>query len=225
MTPLLELLPSDTLFFHWDSDDWRADLNRTWAHAQDIRTELLATGHTPAPVETLFLPPEEARTRLDSFPRIQALEECTGELDLETEAPPDIDRKMDLLRAFLVEGAALGHETLILCDNDGQVQRLEEILGENRIPPGTRLAIGALAGGYILNPRGPRLRVLTDHEIFRRSRRVRRGRHFRGAAALESLAQAIAKFGSNSTVFSNIRIDSLDASVSTLMSPYSIPRK
>ncbi len=33
------------------------------------------------------------------------------------------------------------------------------------------------------------LRVLTDHEIFRRSRRVRRSRQFRGAAALESLAQ------------------------------------
>ncbi len=33
------------------------------------------------------------------------------------------------------------------------------------------------------------LRILTDHEIFRRSRRIRRGRQFRGAAALESLAQ------------------------------------
>ena len=31
--------------------------------------------------------------------------------------------------------------------------------------------------------------MLNDHEIFRRSRRVRRSRHFRGAVALESLAQ------------------------------------
>jgi transcription-repair coupling factor (superfamily II helicase) len=96
---------------------------------------------------------------------------------------------MGLLRAFLVEGAALGHETLILCDNDGQVQRLEEILGEKRIPPGTRLGVGSLAGGFILNRAPSPLRVLTDHEIFRRSRRIRRGRQFRGAAALESLAQ------------------------------------
>ncbi|MFH1763189.1 MAG: transcription-repair coupling factor [Gemmatimonadota bacterium] len=186
---LLELLPSDALFFHWDSEDWSRELERTWSHAQDIRTELLRNGQSPEPVERLFLPPEETRAALDAFPRVWVREGRTGGLDLETEPPPSIDRDMALLKAFLVEGAALGHETLILCDNDGQVQRLEEILGENRIPPGTRLGIGALAGGFILNCSASHLRVLTDHEIFRRSRRIRRGRQFRGAAALESLAQ------------------------------------
>ncbi len=186
---LLELLPSDALFFHWDSEDWGRELERTWAHAQDIRHELLTSGQKPEPVERLFLPPEEAKEALEAFPRVWVQEGRTGGLDLETEKPPAIDRDMDLLKAFLVEGAARGHETVILCDNDGQVQRLEEILGEKRVPPGTRLGTGALAGGFILNcPTSP-LRVLTDHEIFRRSRRIRRGRQFRGAAALESLAQ------------------------------------
>jgi len=186
---LLELVPSDTLFFHWDSGDWIREMERCWTHAQDIRNELIESGQGPEPVERLFLPPEEARTALEAFPRIRVREERTGGLDLETERPPAIDRDMDLLKAFLVEGAALGHETMILCDNDGQVQRLEEILGEKRVPPGTRIGIGALAGGFILKSSASPLRILTDHEIFRRSRRIRRSRQFRGAAALESLAQ------------------------------------
>lgn len=186
---LLELLPSDALFFHWESEEWSRELERTWSHAQDIRNELLTNGGSPEPVERLFLPPEETMAALAAFPRVWVREGRTGELDLETEPPPTIDRDMNLLKAFLVEGAARGHETVILCDNDGQVQRLEEILGEKKVPPGTRLGIGALAGGFILNCSASPLRVLTDHEIFRRSRRLRRGRQFRGAAALESLAQ------------------------------------
>jgi transcription-repair coupling factor (superfamily II helicase) len=186
---LLELLPSDTLILQWESEDWRRELDRTWAHAQDIRRELLEYGQDPEPVERLFIPPDEAKSALVAFPRIRILEERTGGLDLETVAPPDIDRDMGQLKAFLVEGMARGHETLILCDNDGQVQRLEEILGERKVPPGTRLGVGALAGGFLLKSSTGTLRVLTDHEVFRRSRRIRRSRHFRGAAALESLAQ------------------------------------
>ncbi len=186
---LLELLPSDALFFHWRSDDWTRDLERTWAHAQGIREELLEHGQSPEPLDRLFLSPGETASALGAFPRIRLQEETTGALDLPIRPPPAIDRDMDRLRTFLVEGLAGGHETLILCDNDGQVQRLEEILGEKKVPAGTRLGIGAVAGGFTLKGAHRDLRVLTDHEIFRRSRRIRRGRQFRGAAALESLAQ------------------------------------
>ena len=43
---------------------------------------------------------------------------------------------------------------------------------------GATLAIGALDGGFVM----PTLRVLTDHEIFRRARRLRRPRRYRQAA-------------------------------------------
>src|SRR5207302_1297364 len=65
--------------------------------------------------------------------------------------------------------------TVILCDNDGQLERLEELLGADA----ATLAIGALDGGFGL----PSLRVLTDHEIFRRARRLRRPRRYREASA------------------------------------------
>jgi transcription-repair coupling factor (superfamily II helicase) len=186
---LLELLPADALFFHLWASDWNRELNRTWKHACELRQELLEQGQEPPPVEGLFLPPEVANRHLEAFPLIVLEGEKGQELDLETDPPPQIDRDMALLRAFLVEGAARGHQTLILCDNDGQVQRLEEILSESGMPPGTQLGIGALEGGFLLNCSVPPLRILTDHEVFRRSRRLRRSRQFRGAAALESLAQ------------------------------------
>lgn len=186
---LMELLPSDTILVEVGHQDWERELKRSWDHAQDIRDELLEQGQDPVPVEDLFLPPGNALERLLGQPRIRIQEERGGDLDLETEAPPPIDRDMSRLRAFLVEGTVHGHDTLILCDNDGQVQRLEEILEEKGLPEGTSLGIGALAGGFLLNCSTPPLRILTDHEIFRRPRRLRRSRQFRGVAALESLAQ------------------------------------
>jgi len=186
---LLELLPSDAVLFHFHLDGWDRELERTWAQVQEIRRELLELGQKPEPPDGLFLPPDVARASLAAFPRIAVRVERTGTLDLETEQPPAVDRRMDRLHAILVEGAALRHDTLILCDNDGQVQRLEEILSEKGLPPRTSLGVGALGGGFLLNCSSPPLRVLTDHEIFRRSRRLRRRRQFRGAAALESLAQ------------------------------------
>jgi transcription-repair coupling factor (superfamily II helicase) len=186
---LLELLPADALLFHLDQPDWIQDLERTWKNASDIRNELLQHGDDLEPVESLFLPPETARRRLQAFPRIVLDPSKGNDFDLETDPPPPIDRDMARLRRFLVEEAVKEHRTLILCDNDGQMQRLEEILSESGTPPGVQLGIGALEGGFLLNCSAPPLRVLTDHEVFRRSRRLRRSRQFRGAAALESLAQ------------------------------------
>ncbi|MEK6610744.1 MAG: DEAD/DEAH box helicase, partial [Gemmatimonadota bacterium] len=85
--------------------------------------------------------------------------------------PPEIARHLDRLRP------AAGSAMLVLCDNEGQLERLEELLGlaEGRFPEQLTLAIGALDGGFVL----PGLTVLTDHEIFRRARRIRRSRRYR----------------------------------------------
>jgi transcription-repair coupling factor (superfamily II helicase) len=97
---------------------------------------------------------------------------------------------MERLAALLRAGAARGEDTILLCDNTGQLERLEELLGNGGgLPPRATLALGSLAHGFVLEGAEPPLRVLTDHEIFRRARRIRRGRRFRGAVAIESLAQ------------------------------------
>src|SRR5207302_7456431 len=74
--------------------------------------------------------------------------------------------------------------TAVWCGDAGQRERVEELLGAEV----ATLAVGALDGGFVL----PSLRVLTDHEIFRRARRLRRPRRYREAsptAAARALQQ------------------------------------
>ncbi|HVL17020.1 MAG TPA: hypothetical protein VM387_03455, partial [Gemmatimonadales bacterium] len=61
-------------------------------------------------------------------------------------------------------------------DHDVGLSLGQLLEGPRRI--GATLAIGALDGGFVM----PSLRVLTDHEIFRRARRLRRPRRYRQAA-------------------------------------------
>ena len=188
---LLELLPRDAVLVRTGEASWPASLRRTWEQVERFHAELVEQGRTvPAP-RTLFLDPEEAERMLADFPVLELRERAGGALSLGCEPSPAIERDMERLDTLLRAGAVQGAQTLIVCDNEGQAQRLEEILGDRRgaLPPGTRIMVGALEAGFVAGCVRPQLRVLTDHEIFKRSRRIRRGRRFRGAVALESLAQ------------------------------------
>ncbi|NIP60232.1 MAG: hypothetical protein GWM92_17910, partial [Gemmatimonadetes bacterium] len=187
---LLELLPRDALLVSLGPAEWPEGLHRTWEHVERLHEERARAGGDPPGPGSLFLEPETARSALEAYGRLVVVEESGGDADLEAEAPPAVERDMDRLQSLLREGGATGVRTLILCDNEGQAQRMEEILGGvEAIPPGTQVAIGSLAGGFTLSRSDPPVRVLTDHEIFRRSRRLRRERRFRGAVSLERLAQ------------------------------------
>ncbi len=187
---LAELLPSDAVLTRLGAFDLGAEAERMWTRAGELYASLVESGSSPHEPSELFVPPHELGALLESRPRLDLLPGEDTEPRLDAQPPPAIDRDMEVLEAYLREGAATGQRTLLLCDNDGQLVRLEEILGgPGRIPPGTQLGLGTLATGFALRSSDPPLRVLNDHEIFRRSRRVRRSRHFKGAVALESLAQ------------------------------------
>lgn len=59
----------------------------------------------------------------------------------------------------------------IACDNEGQSERLEELLFGRDVAPMPRFFISHLSGGFFLSEPGPIL--YTDHQIFRRPRRRR----------------------------------------------------
>jgi transcription-repair coupling factor (superfamily II helicase) len=186
---LLEILPAETLFVGIGGAHWTEELARNWSEARRIRADRQEGGESlPAP-DRILLPPDQAAARLRRHPVLRIVGDPDAELTLEAERPPAIERKMDRLLAFLREASAGGARTIILCDNEGQVERLEEILVETGSLPGVQVGLGALDGGFLLAGAEPPLNVLTDHEIFRRSRKVRTGRRFKGAVALESLAQ------------------------------------
>ncbi|HSM06294.1 MAG TPA: transcription-repair coupling factor [Longimicrobiales bacterium] len=191
---LLELLPRDALLMDLGRESWAGILDRAWEHARRVHDELRDSGMRELhPPEELFLPPEEAVAALRAFPRIQCLsDDPAADASLGSEPPPAVERDMETLQALLREGAARGERTLLLCDNEGQADRLEELLGgprRDRLPEGATVAIGSLEHGFVLPRATPPLRLLTDHEIFRRSRRIRRTRRFRGSVSLESLSQ------------------------------------
>jgi len=191
---LLELLPRDAVLMDLGQESWAGILDRAWEHARRVHDELRDSGMRELhPPQELFLPPGEAVSALRTFPRIVCLsDDPEADASLGSEPPPPVERDMETLGALLREGAARGERTLLLCDNEGQADRLEELLGgprRDRLPEGTTVAIGSLEHGFVLPRATPPLRLLTDHEIFRRSRRLRRSRRFRGSVSLESLSQ------------------------------------
>ena len=166
---LLDLLPSDAVMVLDQESALGQEVERTWADAAHHLEVARRLGEDPLPREELFLEPAAWRARLGGFARV-AVNAGDAAVRFSLAPPEAVDRDMRRLRQ-IVAGAP---PTVILCDNEGQLERLEELLGSDR----ATLAIGALDGGFIL----PGLRILTDHEIFRRARRIRRPRRYRTAA-------------------------------------------
>jgi transcription-repair coupling factor (superfamily II helicase) len=171
---LLELLPSDALVIQEASGPDADEVARAWREAEHHLEIARKLGEDVPSRDAIFEEPSRWRDRLAQFARLVARDD---EPDLQFGFfPPDrIDRDLNRLRSLL-HGSP---PTLILCDNEGQLERLEELLENGgRRGTGAQLAIGALDGGFAM----PSLRVLTDHEIFRRARRLRRSRRYRQAA-------------------------------------------
>ena len=171
-TSLLELLPSDTLIVLEQETALEREVDRAWTEAAHHLEVARRLGEEAPAREALFVDPNGWRGRLAAFARLALnASDATERLPL---APPEaIDRDIRRLRQ-IVAGEP---PTVILCDNEGQRERLEELLDPS--PAHATLVVGALDGGFVL----PGLRVLTDHEIFRRARRLRRPRRYREATA------------------------------------------
>jgi transcription-repair coupling factor (superfamily II helicase) len=186
---LLDVISRDALLFELNESLAEREFERTWEQVVHLHDAERKRGGEPEPPESLFLQAAAARARMDAFGRISASSDA-GDIRFDTREAESIERDMETLVALLRTGAARGERTYVLCDNAGQLERLEELIGGKAgVPPGTQLALGAVHSGFVLEGAEPPVRVLTDHEIFRRARRLRRGRRFRGAVALESLAQ------------------------------------
>ncbi len=187
---VLDVLPTGALIVKVGSGSWTEGADRVWERVVQTARERRARGHDVPDPDELVLEPGGLERRMARFGRIVLQTDLAGDATLPAAAAPPVDRDMRRLARILANGEAQAIETVVLCDNDGQLERLEEILAESgRTYPSTRLAVGSLSQGFVLSCGETRLRVLTDHEIFRRPRRLKRGRRFRGGASLESLSE------------------------------------
>ncbi|MFQ6044948.1 MAG: transcription-repair coupling factor [Gemmatimonadales bacterium] len=173
---LLDLVPTDTLVVI-DHDVDRSQVERIWVEAEHHVELARRRGEDVPGREAVFQEPGAWGVCWKRFPRLRLSVRGDGH-DFGLGQPPPIERNVGLLAR-----AARNRPTIILCDNEGQLERLDELLFEDvptrRASSTITLALGSLSGGFAL----PDLLVLTDHEIFRRSRRLRRPRRYRQALA------------------------------------------
>ncbi|HJS44722.1 MAG TPA: transcription-repair coupling factor [Gemmatimonadales bacterium] len=167
---LLELLPSDTIVVVDQESAVEREVDRAWTDAAHHLEVARRMGEEPPSRDDLLIDPAAWRLALTRLARL-AVAESETERRFPLAHPEHVDRDLKRLRQVVVNPPP----TVILCDNEGQLERLEELLGTGR----ATLAVGALDGGFIM----PTLRVLTDHEIFRRARRLRRPRRYRTAVS------------------------------------------
>lgn len=191
---IVDLLPPDALLFVPYGSSVLPELVRTWDEAANFAEIARRRGDIPTPRSELFVEPPVMASRLARFGTVRFAappqravsanagpEPVSGAADVNFPLlPPElISRDLRILRRLQRDGL----HTIILCDNSGQAERLEELLGEDG-PVSASLAIGVLDGGFIV----PHVvRVLTDHEIFRRERRLRRKRRYASGVALDSI--------------------------------------
>jgi transcription-repair coupling factor (superfamily II helicase) len=189
---LLDYLPPTAVIVQLDGRKISEEWERSWLEVRRLHEAERLTGASPEPPERLYLPPEKLAEQVATFPRLHAAVgsvHVAGErVTLRILPPEPIDRDLTRLGEVLSKRGAGSGQTLILCDNEGQLERLQDLLSELGATPQVMLSVGSLTGGFILDEATPSLRVLTDHEIFRRTRRLRRRRQFRGGAAIESFA-------------------------------------
>ncbi len=184
---LLDYLPHDTRIVVEDPGALRARLAEL---VELIRDEHAAQRkHYPgvSPPEALFAPAtfEDGLGRPGLHwlaPVVERDVSYAETLDVDCRPAEPVQRSIERLKGHLLDLESRGIQPLILCDNQGQRDRLAELLG-----PGVgRLGVGLVSAGFTLPKAG--LALLTDHEIFSRYRRRRRRLKKTGGLSLAELS-------------------------------------
>ena len=191
-TALAALWPPDTLVVMPRGVHVEPEMRRTWEEAAHHLEVARRRGEDVASRDELYQPPDEALETLGRFATMELLDAPADEhaVTLPLRCPEPIERDMKRLAALVRDGTP----TIILCDNEGQAERLDELLAEGRgaqrVPSPAALVIGVLGGGFVIPAAAGAagLRVLTDHEIFRRERRIRRARRYATGGALDAVS-------------------------------------
>lgn len=186
---ITSLLPPDTILVVPKNEHIEPELQRTWqdaAHHVDLARR---RGEDVPNRDELFDSPQVTLEALKKLGTLAAIAEGEGDVVFPLRPPEPVERDIRQLKRLVRDGTP----TIILCDNEGQCERLDELLSDEYSGPSpAALSIGVLDGGFLIPPSGGEragLRVLTDHEIFRRERRIRRARRYiSGTAALDTMS-------------------------------------
>jgi transcription-repair coupling factor (superfamily II helicase) len=183
---IFTLWPPDTLLVFPEGVHAEQELKRTWSEAEHHIELARRRGEDVPDRGELFETPQTVQGAIAEF---AAIEEMVASEDADIvfpiRPPEQIGRDIPQLRRLVRDPL----RTIILCDNAGQCERLDELLSDGGVPSPAALTVGVLQGGFVVpTPGGAGLRILTDHEIFRRERRIRRARKYTSGITADTLS-------------------------------------
>src|SRR3990172_9290051 len=151
MAPLLDYLPAGAALWVDEPDAVERELATAAQEIERLEPDARKRAHHLPERGALFEPPDRVLAGLERFTRVAAsLGVGPGAredaITLEARPQPPFGRKLDLLRGELRRLADLGYERVIVCDNRGQADRLEEILGDRVVS----VDVGSVTGGFVL---------------------------------------------------------------------------
>jgi transcription-repair coupling factor (superfamily II helicase) len=187
---VLSFLPAEITFFVLDEHGVRSEIARRFAEAEKIWQGLENRDAAGLP-EDHFTEPEALDLLLQTMPRVRfGGSGLAGGIDtvfvVESRPHPQLGSSMKLLRETIGSLSKEGFTTWILCDNDGQRERFEELLGDSGEAMRYRLQVSTLWQGFIYEP--DKIAVFTDHQIFNRYLRPKTAsRQISGGISLKEL--------------------------------------
>lgn len=106
--------------------------------------------------------------------------------EIQLKPQPDFHGNFKILREDITQNSEKGIETVILCDNEGQKSRFEELLGEPEPSLNYHLVVQSLHEGFIFED--AKVAVYTDHQIFNRYHRPKvKKRRYSGGISFKEL--------------------------------------
>lgn len=186
---LLSYFDDDTIILLANQSLIQGDIEERFEEAEAAYQEL-DSEQKALPPEKLYVDPRDLKDSMKNNARIflggfSEEEEVNWRYRLNASPQPDFNGSIKLLRQDIENLSSQSYDTYILCDNEGQRDRFEELLEEPSKGFRYHLSLETIHQGFILKEQG--LAVYTDHQIFNRYHRpkVRKRRQTSGISVKE----------------------------------------
>ncbi len=170
---IMSYLPDHTLIIQCESEELEREAERFAEEYEDARVRRTEAGDlVPEPGEAImgWSGFKEESAYYGAIDMVRGARASEGWFTVGTAVSGVYHGAMDVLKSRLEEWSAKRTLIVVVCDNEGQAERLREILGTDARK--VEMVVGPMHAGFII-PDLP-LVVLTDAEIFNRYRRRRR---------------------------------------------------
>lgn len=181
---ILDYAPENTIFCLCEPNGLQEAAGDYEEEFREAAAERIAADDVvPAPTEAIEPWPaiQEIMALFNQMKLIRSSGDSDAWIDIRASQTGTFHGAIDILKSKIEEWRGQATRIMIACDNEGQAERLDEILGDSA--DGVDMQVGALHAGFIL-PDIP-LAVMTDAEIFSRYRRRRRRQSFKEGVVIE----------------------------------------